>query len=79
MIYFAVTTLHLYRASIAVVRGPQTPQEFIERNSAVIKRLSEEAIELFQYELSPEQIDRAVVCYLTPGQIVAQITVATLP
>lgn len=79
MIYFAVATLHFYRGSIAAVRGPQTSKEFRERNEAVIKRVSDEALSLFNYELSSEQMGRAITAYLMPGQEVANTTPATIP
>ncbi len=79
MIYFAVATLHLYRAGIVVVRGRQTPVDFATRNKDVIKRVCDEALNLFGYELSQEQVDRAIVAYLAPGQSVAGAKAAILP
>lgn len=79
MIYFAVATLHLNRASIAVVRGPQTPKDFAERNKKVIERICDEALSLFGYELSHEQIGRAIRAYLAPGQSAVDVKVAILP
>lgn len=78
MVYFAIATLYLYRCSIAAVRGPQTVPEFIARNELVIKRVRDEAISLFGYELSQEQIGRAIFAYLAPGQRVENTAVATV-
>lgn len=79
MVYFAIATLYLYRTDIVAVRGQQTPDEFMERNKSVIKRVSEEALNLFHYELSGEQMGRAVVAYLAPGQSVARTQPAIMP
>ena len=79
MVYFAVATLHFYRADIAAVRGPQTPGEFAATNKDVIKRVLDEALNLFNYELSHEQISRAVVAYMAPGQSVANTNAAIIP
>ena len=78
MIYFAVATLHLYRGSIVAVRGPQTPEQFWERNKELVKRVCDEALTLFAYELSSEQINRAIWAYLQPGQVVSETKVAIL-
>lgn len=79
MIYFAVATLYLYRADLVTVRGSQTPDEFMKRNKSVIERVSAEAINLFNYELSIQQIGRAVAAYLAPAQSVARTQPAFLP
>lgn len=77
MTYFAVATLYFYRSSIVAVRGPQTPAEFAERNPEVLKRVAEEGLSLFNYELSHEQMMRAIAAYLTPGQKVEETKAAT--
>ena len=79
MVYFAVATLHFYRTDIAPVRGSQTVGEFMERNRGVIQRVCDEALSLFNYELSTEQIGRAVSAYLARGQSVSGTSVATVP
>jgi hypothetical protein len=79
MTYFAVATLHFYRADIVAVRGPQTVEQFVERNEDIIKRVCDEAVSLFNYELSIAQVGHAVMAYLTPGQSVANTKVATIP
>ncbi|MBX4192032.1 hypothetical protein KW798_00915 [Candidatus Parcubacteria bacterium] len=78
MIYFAVATLHFYRSDIKAVRGPQTPSEFRERNKDVVQRVFDEGLSLFKYELSYEQVDRAIVAYLAEGQKVAETKPATV-
>lgn len=77
MIYFAVATLHFYRGSIVAVRGPQTPEEFREKNKEVVKRVFDEALSLFKYELSHEQMTRAIAAYLAKGQKVENTSPAT--
>ncbi len=67
MCYFVVATLHLYRESIAAVRGPQTYEEFQERNPALIEHVRNAALERFNYELTQDQMDRAVLAYVAPG------------
>lgn len=79
MIYFAIATLHLYRSDIVANRVPYTFEEFAVHNKDVIKRAQEEALNLFHYELSSEQIRRAVTAFFAPGQSVARTTPATMP
>lgn len=79
MVYFAIATLHLYRADIVAVRGPQTPEEFADRNKDVVKRVQDEALNVFHYELSSEQMGRAIIAFLAPGQSVAKTAPATMP
>lgn len=79
MVYFAVATLHLYRADIVVVRGAQTAEEFAERNKDVIKQVLDEALSLFNYELSHEQVGRAVIAYMAPRQSITDTKVAIVP
>ncbi len=79
MVYFAVATLHFYRADIVAVRGPKTAGEFAERNKDVIKRVCDEALNLFNYELSHEQVGRAVIAYMTAGLSVTNTRAATIP
>lgn len=79
MIYFAVATLHFYRADIVAVEGSQTPKEFADRNKDVLKRVEDEALNLFRYELSSEQMGRAICAFLAPGQSVTETEPATMP
>jgi len=63
MIYFAVATFHFYRNDIIPLEVGERYGVFAEKNKAVIKRVCDEALTLFQYELSDEQIGRAVKAY----------------
>lgn len=71
MIYFACATLYFYRTSIVVTHGAQTPEDFARHNQDVLRRVNDEALSLFNYELSSDQMGRAVASFLAPGQSVA--------
>jgi len=78
MIYFAVATLHLYRDDII---PPKEGEEFsiiLKKNKTVLTRVCEEAENLFRYELSQEQMRRAVIAYLTKSQSVKDSEAAKL-
>jgi len=62
MIYFAHTTLCIYAKTIKCERD-MTFDEFREENHAVIERVCEEAITIFNYELSYNQIQAAINVY----------------
>ncbi len=79
MVYFAIAVLYHYRTDIVAVQGPQTPQEFADRNKGVLVRVEIEAQYLFSSELSSEQMERAVVAFLSPGQSAAHATQAPIP
>jgi hypothetical protein len=67
MIYFAVATLHLYRKSVC-----DNPNDdmlvFKRKNTDVILRVCQEARGTFGYELSAEQMDRAIGAFRAPAQ-----------
>lgn len=78
MIYFAIGTLHLYRTDLVVMHGMQTPESFAQCNEAVLKRVRDEALTLFGYKLSSEQVGRAIIAYIAPGQSAMLTAPATL-
>lgn len=63
MIYFAHSTMFLYNKTIQH-REDMSPEEFYIENEDVMKRVCEEAINIFEYELSYNQIIKACYCYL---------------
>jgi len=64
MIYFAHSTMVLYSKTIQT-HMKMTVSEFIEENKDVIKRVFDEGMGIFNYELSHEQMARASYCYLS--------------
>lgn len=62
MIYVAVATMHFYRAEL-VTFDPDNVKEYMERNKAVMSRIFDEVLNTFGYELSIEQMHRAIVAY----------------
>jgi hypothetical protein len=64
MIYFATATLYFYRGDIVNIEPGETLGDFANKNKAVISRVFEEALNIFGYELSSEQIGKAVYAYL---------------
>lgn len=65
-IYFAVATMYFYRDSIVGIVPGQTLGDFAELNRAVIDKVMAEAKQYINYELSHEQIRRAIQAYLAP-------------
>ena len=80
MVYFALATLYIYRKDIFPVNkiNEKGINLFREKNRTVLKRVCDEAKNLFGYELSSGQIERAIAAYLVPGQSVSGRKVATL-
>jgi hypothetical protein len=76
MIYFAVATLHFYRKDIVPIKEGEVYGVFAKKNKGVLKRVSDEALSLFNYELSHEQIGRAVKSYCAEAQSVRGTHVA---
>lgn len=62
MIYFAVASFHFYRDEIRPAGS--TLGDWAEQNKQVIDRVVKEAREMFNYELSHQQIGQAVAAYL---------------
>lgn len=62
MIYFAHSTLMIYSKTIKCEKN-MSINDFRNENEAVIARVSSEAISIFSYELSYEQITRAIHVY----------------
>lgn len=64
-IYAAVATMHFYRDDIvAPAHAEETLGVFAQRNSEVIKRMTDEVRHYFGYELSHHQIGAAIGAYL---------------
>ena len=62
MIYFAHSTLVIYSKTIKCKEN-MSINDFRNQNRDVIKRVSDEAKGIFNYELSYEQINRAIHVY----------------
>lgn len=62
MIYFAHSTLNIYSKTI-VCNENMSINDFRNVNNDVIKRVYDEAKNLFNYELSYDQISRAIRVY----------------
>jgi len=63
MIYFAVATLHIYSNGIDL-SDCYNRNRFREKYSNIIKRVFDEALSIFNYELSSEQIDKAISVFI---------------
>lgn len=63
MIYSAITTFFIYSDGIDTACEKTT--EFREKNPAAVKRIFEEILSVFNYELSWNQVDIAIAGYLT--------------
>lgn len=63
MIYFAHSTMVIYDKD-TVSNKEMTVGEFREQNPDLIQRIFDEGLSVFEYELSWEQIDRAIYVYL---------------
>lgn len=68
MIYFAVATFHLYRKTIK--ENKTSLANFREQHPELIQRVFDEGKNIFNYELSCEQMDRAIKAYLAEAQSV---------
>lgn len=77
MIYFAIATMHLYRASIQ--DDDDDLNTFKRRNQAVLLRVMQEARGVFAYELSAEQMDRAIISFRFPAQLVEHTKAFVMP
>jgi hypothetical protein len=63
MIYFAHTTLCFYQKTIECDQK-MSVEEFCKKNDLVVKRVCDEAVSIFNYNLSHEQVNRGVHAYL---------------
>lgn len=63
MIYFAHSTMVMYQKTI-VSHAEMSVGEFREKNEDVLKRVFDEGLSIFSYELSHEQMNRAIYVYL---------------
>jgi len=71
MTYFAVATLYFFRDEIVPLAPGETLGVFAERNANVIRQVVNLGRDLFNYDLSHEQIGRAVAAYCcSPGEAV---------
>lgn len=68
MIHFAIATMHFYREDIIPLKEGEPLEIFADKNKDLIERVRQEAINLFQYELSHEQICRAIVAYFAKAR-----------
>lgn len=78
MIHFAIATMHFYREDIVPLKEGETLGVFADKNKALIKRVCEEALNLFQYELSSKQIGSAIAGYCAKAQSVMKTNPAVL-
>ena len=76
MIHFAVATFHFYRKDIIKLKENETLGVFHKNNIKIIERVCDEAKSLFNYELSHEQIGKAIGVYVAPAQSVEETQVA---
>lgn len=64
MIYVAVATMHLYSKNIVVSHG-MTVEQFRENYSKLCKRVFDEVLSIYNYELSFEQMNRSIYAYMS--------------
>lgn len=64
MIYFAHSTMVMYSGSI-VDNKKMNVADFRKQNELVCKRVFDEGLSIFNYELSDEQMNRASYVYLS--------------
>lgn len=62
MIYFAHSTMMIYDKGI-IIREDMSIDEFRTANPELIKRVFDEGLSIFNYELSMEQMDKAIKVY----------------
>ncbi|MEQ1500537.1 MAG: hypothetical protein ABL917_04185 [Parcubacteria group bacterium] len=78
MIYAAVATMYFYRKDILPLAEGENLGSFYQKNRAVMDRVCEELNNLFGYELSHEQVGKAIRAYICPAQSVTERPAATL-
>ena len=64
MIYFAHSTLVMYSGSIKINKDSMSISEFRNANADVLKRVTAEALSIMNYELSYNQMEKAIAVYL---------------
>ena len=79
LIYVAVATLHFYRKAIIPLNDGELCGVFAEKNKEVLKRVFDEVLIRFNYELSSNQIGAAVKAYSLSGISVADTEVGGKP
>lgn len=77
MIYAAVGTIHFYRKDFVPPIEGETYGVIMDKNKVLVARVQEEIQNLFGYELSEQQIGKALVAYGCPAQSVAERPAAT--
>ncbi len=63
MIYFAHSTIIIYGKTI-IDKKEMTIKEFREQNKEVVQRIFDEGLSIFNYELSYDQVSKAIAVYL---------------
>lgn len=64
VIYAATATIHLYSKNVIVNPG-MTIGQFMETYANLCRRVSDEILSIFQYELSANQLEKAVYLYMS--------------
>ncbi len=64
MIYFAVTTMLIYKKD-TVLESDMSPYSFYKKNPELMKRVFEEGVNIYNYEMSHNQIMKACYIYLS--------------
>jgi len=78
MIYFAVATLYSYEKDIIPLKEGEKTSVFMDNNKDILKRVCDEALSLFSYELDYSQVRCAIEKYSIPAQSIKDTDVATL-
>ncbi len=68
MIFFAVGTFHFYRDDVRSIEAGETVGAFADKNEMLIQRVRQEAINYYDYELSGQQMGKAIEAYLIPAR-----------
>jgi hypothetical protein len=76
-IYAAVATFYFYRKDVIPMVEGETYGTWAEKNKKVVDRVFEEILNLFSYELSHEQMGRAIQAFCAEGQSVDDRPAAT--
>lgn len=63
MIYFAVTTIHMYSDGLKIHKTMNS-RDFYEANIEVMDRVFQEGLNIMNYELSYRQINKACIVYM---------------
>lgn len=66
---FGAAVLHHYRNNIVAVRGQETVGGFRLRNPALVRKMCDEALRVFNFQLDWMDVDSAIELYIRPGQM----------